>query len=63
MDEASTKRIVEAQSRHSEPFGVARAACFEALACVFASADATFFMYAPQLAKYARPAAQKGCAS
>ena len=74
------------------------AACFEALACVFASADASlrilmiprqktsdswlmcassnmafhcqgvrkswrYFIHAPQLAKYARPAAQKGCAS
>ena len=54
MDEASTKRIVEAQSRHSEPFGVARAACFEVLACVFASACAS--LEKPDTIFYARTA-------
>ena len=33
-----------AQSMRSEPFGVARAACFEQLACVFASCGASFLL-------------------
>ena len=32
-----------AQSMRSEPFGVARAACFEELACVFASSGALHY--------------------
>ena len=71
--------------------GLSCVVCFEALACVFASAGACmpisivvaakpwctrkfyvhqglgnclcYFIRAPQLAKYSRPSAQKGCAS
>ena len=32
--------LLPTQSRRSEPFGVARAACFEQLACIFASCGA-----------------------
>ena len=34
---------ITAQSRRSEPFGVARSACFEQLACVFASCGALHY--------------------